>query len=163
MDENKSGFGWTGLLLFFVVIWILFGSFNGNGFGNRGGYGYGDGCGCTKVSNCEVQKQGIIDSARTQFLIEKTANENREAIMQQNNQIYVQGLQERIFDLKLENMGLKSEANADARFNALSRQYDACCCELNRRLDGIEYRMLTKPALTGIGVTCGGQIVPPLA
>lgn len=159
MEETKSGMGWAGLLLFFVVIWILFGAFSGD----RGGYGRGgDNCGCTRVSNCEVEKQGIIDSAQTRFLIEKTSNDNREAIMAQNSRIYEQGLQERIFDLKLENMTLKNEANADARFNALSRQYEACCCEFNRRLDGIECNMLKRPYLSGIGVTCSGQIVPPV-
>lgn len=171
MEDNKSGLGWAGLLLFFVVIWILFGAFNGNGFGNRGGYDmypYGP-TGCNCVSNCQVEKQGIIDSARTNFLIEQNGANTRTAIadstsalMAQNNQIYVQGLQETIFDLKLENMGLKSEANANARFNALSKQYSECCCELNRRLDGIECNMLTKPKLTGVGVTCNGQLVPPI-
>lgn len=138
MDENKSGMGWAGLLLFFVVIWILFGAFNRGGFG--GGYGdhpYGP-TGCNCVSNCQVEKQGIIDNARTNFLIEQNGANTRTAIAdgvasirEQNNQIYVQGLQERIFDL-------------------------------NRRLDGIECRMLTKPHLSGIGVTCNGQLVPPV-
>ena len=59
MDENKSGMGWAGLLLFFVVIWILFGSM-GNGFG-WGGRNVMGNAGC--VSNCEVEKQGIIDAA----------------------------------------------------------------------------------------------------
>lgn len=172
MEENKSGLGWVGILLVVVVIWILFSAFSENGFGNRGGYGqympYGP-TGCNRVSNCEVEKQGIIDSARTQFLIERNGAETRaatqagfDAVMAQNSRIYEQGLQEKIFDLKLENMGLKSEANATARFNALSKQYSDCCCEMNRRLDGIECRMLTKPKLTGIGVTCGGQVVPPI-
>lgn len=163
MEETKTGMGWAGLLLFFVVIWILFSGF-GNGYGNRGGYGdrpYGP-TGCNCVSNCEIEKRGIIDSAETRFLIEKTSNDNREAIMAQNSRIYEQGLQEKIFDLKLENMGLKSEANANARFNALSKQYSDCCCEFNRRLDNIECNMLKKPHLSGIGVTCGGQLVPPI-
>lgn len=169
MDDNKSGFGWVGILLVVVVMWILFGAFNNNGglFGNHGGYAaqpympYGP-CGCNRVSNCEVEKQGIIDSARTQFLIEKTSYDNREAIMGQASRIYEQGLQETIFDQKLKIMSLENEANANARFNALSKQYSDCCCELNRRLDGIECRMLTKPQLSGIGVTCSGQLVPPL-
>ena len=139
MEDNKTGMGWAGLLLFFVVIWILFTGF-GNGYGNRGGCGdygmqpYGP-TGCNRVSNCEIEKQGIIDSAQTRFLIEKTSNDNREAIMAQNNRIYEQGLQETIFNQKLKIMSLENEANANARFNALSKQVGDCCCEFNRRLE----------------------------
>ena len=73
--EDKSGMGWAGLLLFFVVIWILFGSMAGNGlgWGNRNNWG-----GCDRVSNCEVEKQGIIDSAKTQYLIETTGRQTQE-------------------------------------------------------------------------------------
>lgn len=145
MDENKSGLGWVGILLVVVVIWILFAAFSGNGglFGNKNSSDsianilpylmqYGN-CGCNRVSNCEVEKQGIIDSARTNFLIEQNGANTRTAISEgvasiheQNNQIYVQGLQETIFDQKLKIMSLENEANANARFNALSRQYSEC-------------------------------------
>lgn len=174
MEENKSGLGWVGILLVVVVIWILFAAFSGNGglFGNRNNNDsiasilpylmQAGNCGCTRVSNCEVEKQGIIGDARTQYLIEKTGTDNRDAIMGQASRIYEQGLQETIFDQKLKIMSLENEANANARFNALSRQYEACCCELNRRLDGIECDMLKRPKLSGIGVTCGGQLVPPI-
>lgn len=72
MEESKSGMTWIGVLFVILVIWAIFGGF-GNGFG--GGWGNRNACGpeggCSRVSNCEVEKNEIIDSARTQFLIEQ--------------------------------------------------------------------------------------------
>lgn len=38
--------------------------------------------------------------------------------------------------------------------------YAECCCELNRRLDGIECSMLKRPNLYGVAATCTGQVIP---
>lgn len=161
-DNTMSGMGWFPILFVIIVIWAIFGGgfgFNRNGCDNN--------CGCNKVSNCQVEKQGIIDSARTQYLIEQQGSATRaaahadtEAIMAQNSRIYEQGLQETIFDLKMENQSLKSNIFTKEQTDALAGKLSDCCCEMNRRLDGIECRMLTKPQLTGIAATCGGQIIP---
>lgn len=162
MEETKTGMGWIGVLFVILVVWLIFGGSFGRGWGNGN-----DGCGCNRVSNCEVERQGIIDSARTQYLIEQQGSATRaanrdgvDAIMAQNNRIYEQRLQETIFDLKMENSGLKNNIFVKEQTDALAKQYAECCCDLNRRLDGIECRMLTKPNLSGIAATCGGQIVP---
>lgn len=162
MDETKSGMGWIGVLFIILVVWLIF----GGGF-NRGWGNCGNDCGCNRVSNCEVERQELIDSARTQYLIEQQGNQTRmanqagvEAIMAQNSRIYEQRLQETIFDLKMENASLKNNIFTKEQMDALAKQYSDCCCELNRRLDGIECKMLTKPNLSGIAATCGGQIVP---
>lgn len=163
MEETKTGMGWIGVLFVILVVWLIFGGGFNRGWGNCGN----DGCGCNRVSNCEVEKQGIIDSARTQYLIEQQGSATRaanrdgvDAIMAQNNRIYEQRLQETIFDLKMENTSLKNNIFTKEQTDALAKQYAECCCELNRRLDGIECRMLTKPNLSGIAATCSGQIVP---
>ena len=44
--------------------------------------------------------------------------------------------------------------------DALAAKISDCCCGFNRRLDAIEGRMLTKPALYGVASTCAGQIIP---
>lgn len=133
------------------------------------GGGNGGECntGCGRVSNCEIEKQEIIDSARTQYLIEQQASTTRaatqagfEAVMAQNSRIYEQGLQETIFDLKLENNSLKSNIFVKDQTDALAKQYAACCCDLNRRLDAIECNMLPRPKLFGVASTCAGQIIP---
>lgn len=173
MDETKSGMSWIGTLFIILVIWAIFGGGFGNGFGwnnNRNGCGdwnNGGWNGCSRVSPCEIEKQEIIDSARTQYQIEQQGAATRAAVAEgtaeitaQNNRIYIQNLQENIFDLKMENQGLKSQIYNDAKFTALSQQLESCCCGFNRRLDGIEGRMLTRPNLYGVASTCSGQIIP---
>lgn len=152
MNETMSGMGWFPILFVIIVIWAIF----GGGFSfNQGRCGIPE-CGCGRVSNCEVEKQEIIDSAKTQYMIGEQGAATRaanqagvEAVMAQNNRIYEQKLQETIFDLKLENHALKS--------NIFTKEQTD---DISRRLDGIECRMLTKPQLSGVAATCGGQLVP---
>jgi hypothetical protein len=178
MEESKSGMTWIGVLFVILVIWAIFGGGfgNGNGWGNRGqaspvfiGEGYGSG-GCNRVSNCEIERQEIIDSATTQYKIEQSGAATRTAvadgvatIVDQNNRLYIQGLNEKLFDLKMENQSLKSQMNTDAHFNALSSQLSTCCCNFNSRLDSIEAQMLTKPNLYGVAATCAGQFIPAIS
>ena len=46
--------------------------------------------------------------------------------------------------------------------HGLSQQLERCCCEFNRRLDGIECDMLKQPRLSGLAATCNGQLVPAI-
>lgn len=166
MDDRSSGMSWIAVLFVIIVIFAIF----GNGFG---GWGRGnmpavvsDG-GCSRVSNCQVEKQEIIDTARTQYLIEQQSNDTRmainastEAITSQASRIYEQHLQEAIFDLKMENQGLKNGIFTKKQTDALSEKLSAFCCGFDRRLDAIEGRMLTKPALYGVAATGAGQVIP---
>ena len=93
MEESKSGMSWIGVLFVILVIWAIFGGGFGNGWGNRGSCAY-DG-GCNRVSNCEVEKREIIDSARTQYLTEQQGEttrlairDSRDAVMGQASRIY---------------------------------------------------------------------------
>jgi hypothetical protein len=178
-DSSKSGMTWIGVLFVILVIWAIF----GGGFGNNSGWGnhtqpmpyilntgdFGNG-GCNRVSNCEIERREIIDSATTQYQIEQQGAATRTAvadgvatIVDQNNRLYIQSLQTDLFDLKMENQTLKGQIYSDAKFNALSAQVSECCCGFNRRLDGIESRMLTKPTLYGVSSTCNGQIIPAIS
>ena len=158
MDENKSGMGWAGLLLFFVVIWILFGSM-GNGFGWGGRNTMGN-AGC--VSTCEVEKQGIIDAAKTQYLIETTGRQTQEYLGNKIDFYEYQNLRDALAAERNKNMALENRLYSDAQFNALSRQLESCCCANERRLDSIECQMLKRPNLFGVASTCSGQIIPPI-
>ena len=87
-------------------------------------------------------------------------NASTEAITSQASRIYEQRLQETIFDLKMENQNLKNGIFTKEQTDALAAKISDCCCGFNRRLDAIEGRMLTKPALYGVASTCAGQIIP---
>ena len=78
MDEKYyGGFNTWGIAIFLIILFAAF-------LGNRGGWnnnGAAPAYGCNAVSNCQVEKQGIIDSARTQYLIENTARQTQEQTM----------------------------------------------------------------------------------
>ena len=172
MEESKSGMTWLGVLFFVVILLVLLGGGlgqSGGGFwGGRGNCGgYAPEGGCNRVSNCEVEKREIIDSARTQYLTEQQGEttrlairDSRDAVMGQASRIYEAQQSEKIFDLKMENQALKGQLYSDAKFTALTQQLSDCCCAFNRRLDGIECNMLTKPNLYGVAATCNGQTIP---
>lgn len=160
MDETRSGLGWAGVLLFIVVIWAIFGGGIGNRWGNCGGWNDG---GCNRVSNCEVQKQGIVDSARTQYLIETSSRQTQEYLGNKIDFYEYQNLRDQLAAERNKNMALENRIYSDGQFTALSRQIERCCCENERRLDAIECRMLKRPELFGIASTCSGQIIPPVA
>ncbi len=173
MEESKSGMSWIGVLFVILVIWAIFGGGFGNGWGNRGSCAYD---GCNRVSNCEVEKREIIDSARTQYLTEQQGEttrlairDSRDAVMGQASRIYEAQQAEKIFDLKLGGMAkdariaqLETQIHNDAKFGAIEKQFYDCCCEFNRRLDSIECDMLKQPRLSGVAATCNGQLVPAL-
>ena len=168
-NDQSTGMSWLAVLFIIIVIAALFGGF-GNGFGfGRGNMPYPvNDTVCNRVSNCEVEKQGIIDTSRTRYLIEQQSNDTRmainastEAITSQASRIYEQRLQETIFDLKMENQNLKNGIFTKEQTDALAAKISDCCCGFNRRLDAIEGRMLTKPALYGVASTCPRQIIPP--
>ena len=166
MEDSKTGMSWIGVLFIILVIWAIFGGF-GNGWGNRGSCAHEGGC--NRVSNCEVEKREIIDSARTQYLTEQQGEvtrlairDSRDAVMGQASRIYEAQQSEKIFDLKMENMSLKNNFYTKELVGGLSQQLSDCCCAFNRRLDAIECDMLKQPRLSGVAATCNGQLVPAL-
>lgn len=162
MDDTRSGMGWIGVLFVILVIWAIF----GGGFGNWGRWdNRGDGCGsngCNRVSNCEVEKQGIIDSARTQYLVETTGRQTQEYLGNKIDFYEYQNLRDQLSAERNKNMVLENRIYSDSQFNALSRQLESCCCANERRLDAIECQMLKRPNLFGVASTCTGQIIPPI-
>lgn len=169
MEDRSTGMSWIAVLFVIIVVVAIFGGNLGGGWGwNRSGNPYpAQEGGCNRVSNCQVEKQGIVDAARTQYLIEQQSSNTRaainastEAITSQASRIYEQRLQETIFDLKMENQSLKNGIFTKEQTDALAAKISDCCCGFNRRLDAIECRMLTKPTLYGVAATGAGQIIP---
>lgn len=171
MEESRSGMTWLGVLFFVVILLVLL----GGGLGGCGGSLWGNrgSCvpegGCSRVSNCEVEKREIIDSARTQYLTEQQGEEtrtairdSRDAVMGQASRIYEAQQSEKIFDLKMENMSLKNNFYTKELVGGLSQQLSDCCYAFNRRLDAIECDMLKQPRLSGVAATCNGQLVPAI-
>lgn len=163
MDKTESGMGWIGVLFIILVIWAIF----GGGFGMNAMNARQPDCGCTRVSNCEVEKQEIIDSASTRYLIEQQGAATRaatqagfEAVMAQNSRIYEQGLQEALFDAKMKIQQLEGNIFTKEQTDGIAKTLADCCCTFNRRLDAIEYSMLKRPQLYGVASTCSGQIIP---
>lgn len=158
MSETNTGMSWVWVLFVVIVLYLIF-CRNGGLFGNDCGNGYS----CNRVSNCEVEKQGIIDSASTRYLIEQQGAETRaaaqagfEALSAQNSRIYEQGLQETIFDLKLENQQLKGNQFVKEQTDAIAKSLADCCCGFNRRIDAIECQMLKTPPFFPTGYTFQG-------
>lgn len=156
MNETSTGMGWMGVLFVVVILYVIF--CNGGGL-------FGGNCngGCGRVSNCEVEKQGIIDSARTQYLIEQQGAETRaasqagfDAVMQQNSRIYEQGLQESLFDAKMKIQSLEGQIFTKEQTDGIAKTLAECCCGFNRRIDAIEAMMLKQPPFFPTGYTFQG-------
>ncbi len=164
--ENTNGFG---SILWFVIIILVVYFFFGGALGNRG---LGHECGC--VSNCEVQKQEIIDNARNLYAIEQSGNRvieanniNTQRLYDQSARQYEAGLQEKLFDLKLNAQTtailngqelvakdnkialLENTIREDSKYNALVAQIGEIRCN-----------MLPKPELYGQAFYCNGCPIP---
>lgn len=158
MDESKTGMNWIVVLFVVVILYLIFGGGLGfgNGCGNRAGWN--NDCGCTRVSNCEIEKQEIIDSARTQYMIEQQGATTRaaaqagfEALSAQNSRIYEQGLQEALFDAKMKIQQLEGNIFTKEQTDGIAKALSDCCCGINRRMDAIEFRMLKQPPFQPAG------------
>lgn len=153
MNETSTGMSWMWVLFVVIVLYLIF---------CQGGNGLFGGCG-NNHNAWEAEKQQIIDSARTQYLTEQQGAETRaafqagfEALSAQNSRIYEQGLQETIFDLKLENQQLKGNQFVKEQTDAIAKSLAECCCGFNRRIDAIECQMLKQPPFFPTGYTFQG-------
>lgn len=158
MEDSKSGMTWLGVLFVIIVVYVIF--CNGGGlFGNCGGYGTRGGM----LTDWEAEKQQIIDSAKTQYLIEQQGAETRaanqagfDALQAQNSRIYEQGLQESLFDAKMKIQSLEGQIFTKEQTDGIAKSLADCCCGINRRMDAIEAVMLKQPPFYPYGYTFQG-------
>ena len=158
MEETTMGYNGWGIVIFLIILFAVF----WGGFGNRGaygmpfnydgvGYGVGNGFGFQNYKAiCDAEKAEIINTARTQFLVEQQAAANRELIAAQTNAI----------NTKIDYYGYQAERYKNS---ALSREVMELKNQLfvkdqlapiNATLASIQCNTLRRPDVTGVGVAC---------
>lgn len=146
MENTGMGMGSYGFIIFFILLFWVFGG--GNVFGGCGNRGWGRTC--DDVSNCQVEKQTIINTAETNFLIEKRTAEVEGALGAKIDFYAYQDLRDRLAEAQRQNLMLENKLYSDAQFNAL-----------NSKLDGIACRQLKAPEFLPYGgyvaATCGNN------
>lgn len=140
MDKEYSGIG---ILIFLLILFGLFGFGGGNGFFNRGGYncgGYMPGAYGCNTTNCQVEKQGIIDSARTQYLVvdsarqvQDAANAGFAALGNKMDFYEWQKSQRELVEKDNEINRLKNELLLTTKFNVLDAKIEALSCSVAKR------------------------------
>ena len=167
---DKESYGWGGIgflaLFFLIVVAFLFnrngcgnGWFGNGGCGNWGGWGngfvgvgvpgYGLGFEDYKAI-CQSEKQEIINSARTQYLVEEQANLTRANDTANANMLATkidfyayQGLRDKLAEEQRKNLVLENQLYNDRKFGVIEAQ-----------LSNISCQMLRRPDVTGIGAVC---------
>lgn len=158
MPTNETGMNWFGVLFIVVILYLIFCRNGGGLFSNCGNDN-----GCNRVSNCEVEKSGIVNTAQTQFLIGQEGSATRtalrdtqDALSAQANRIYEQGLQEKLFDAKMRIQQLEGNIFTKEQTDGIAKSLAECCCGFNRRIDAIECQMLKRPPFYPSGNTFQG-------
>ena len=105
---------------------------------NRGGCGNNNNC--NAVSNCQVEKQEIIDAARTQYMIENTSRITQEqtaagltALGNKIDYYAYQDLRDQLAQERTKNVVLENRVYSDTQFNALRAQIEAIGCSMLKR------------------------------
>lgn len=153
MEETKTGISWWGLLIVLFLLFIVFGGgFGGYGYGRRG---FGD-FACGGTSGCEVERQGLITAAETNYRIIDQANATRATVeataqaTQTKIDFYAyQDLRDKLAESQRENMMLQNQLYSDAKFNALQAQ-----------LSSIQCNMLKRPDVSGLATSCNPIVTP---
>ena len=158
MEETTMGYNGWGIVIFLIILFAVF----WGGFGNRGaygmpfnydgvGYGVGNGFGFQNYKAiCDAEKAEIINTARTQFLVEQQGAANRELIAAQTNAINTkidyygyQNERDKNSELQRENMELRNQLFVKDQLAPITAQ-----------LSSIQCNMLRRPDVTGVGVAC---------
>lgn len=169
MDEKN--YGWGGGIGFLAILFILIFAFRGNGWGNGfggfGGFGgfpmWGNGFGFGGVgvpgyglgfedykAICQSEKQEIINSARTQYLVEQQSaatqavvNATANATQTKIDFYAYQDLRDRLNESERKVMSLENQLFVKDQL-----------APVNAQLASIQCHMLKRPDVTGIGAVC---------
>lgn len=169
MDDKTYSMGGIGFLaILFILIFALVGRGGfggwGNGFGGWGGFpmwGNGFGFGGVGVPGyglgfedykaiCEGQKQGIIDSAQTRYLVEQQAAATQAVVNATANTTQTkidfyayQDLRDRLSEEQRKVLTLENQLFVKDQL-----------APVNAQLASIQCHMLKRPDVTGIGAVC---------
>lgn len=155
--EDGMGYNGWGIVIFLIILFAVFwgGGFGGNrGFANP--YGFGDGVGPNGFgfqnykATCDAEKAEIINTARTQYLVEQQANATQALVTAATNatntKIDFYGYQnerDKNAELQRENMELRNQLFVKEQLAPITTQ-----------LNNIQCNMLVRPNVTGVGVAC---------
>lgn len=146
MEEKMMG-GY-GLIIFLILLFFIFNRGFGFGMGGNCGTDWFNGCG---PSNCDIQKQELINTATTQFkvvdnarLVQDTVNA---ATAVTNNKIdfyAYQDLRDQLAQERNKNMVLENRIYSDGKFN-----------DIEAKLAAISCAMVKQPPVYGaVGIQC---------
>lgn len=166
MDKESYSWGGIGFLALFFLIVVAF-MFNRNGCGGWSN-GWGNGCAGWGFNGfgvgvpgyglgfedykaiCASEKQGIINSAQTQYLIEQTSaatqavvNATANATQTKIDFYAYQDLRDRLAEEQRKVLTLENQLYNDRKFGEIDKQLAAISCQ-----------MLRRPDVTGIGAVC---------
>ena len=166
MEETKSGISPTGLVILLVLLFLFMrqGGLFCNGFG-WGGNGF-PAFGCGGISGdfgfqnykatCDAEKAEIINTARTQFLVEQSSAATQAAIKADGdatrtkiNFYAYQELRDKLAEMQRINSALESKLYTNAQFDVV-----------NKELAEIKCKMLPKPDITAFGASCTPVLSP---
>lgn len=164
MGENTTSTGMSGWGLIIFLI-LLFWMFTGNGFG---GFFGNRNCGCQGVSGCEIEKQEIVDSAKTQYLVEQTARQTQDmanagfAVIGNKIDFYeYQNLRDQLAEAKNKNLALENRIYSDNKFNAIERQNEGMYTSLKQEIASLGCELPKRPAYYAQGYLNCGYPIPP--
>lgn len=160
MDDKTYSMGGIGFLaLFFLIIIAVWnrGGCGGFGWGNNcGNWGFGEGFGPVGYgfqnfkATCDAEKQEIINTARTQYLIEQVGASNREVATANANvtntkiDFYAyQGLRDQLAETQRALMEANNKLFVKDQLAPITAQ-----------LSSIQCQMLKRPDVTGVGAVC---------
>lgn len=157
-DMSTNGIGLFGyIILFVIIVWVFGGAFGGNGFGFNRDYGYGPVGLPAEVfgfqnykATCDAEKTEIINTAKTQYLIEQKSAENNAVTTAQANMLAAkmdyyayQDLRDKVSERDRTIAQLQNEIFVKDQIAPVTAQ-----------LADIRCNMLVRPNVTGVGVAC---------
>jgi hypothetical protein len=162
MDEKTYSMGGIGFLALFFLILISF--WNRGGCGGFGGWGnncgtcggWNDGVNMTNYgfqnfkATCDAEKAEIINSARTQYLVEQQAAATRDIVTATANATQTkvdfyayQGLRDQLAETQRALMEANNKLFVKDQLAPITAQ-----------LSSIQCNMLRRPDVTGVGAVC---------
>ncbi|MCM1497265.1 MAG: hypothetical protein NC124_02250 [Clostridium sp.] len=157
---DKENFSWGWVIFIVLILWFFIG---GSGYNRFGNYGCGDN-GCNVVSNCQVERQGLITAAETNFRIIDENRKSTDAISAQLRAQYDAAQGEKLFDLKMNNLAQQnafnlalSEKNATIERMTLANSLNERFNQIDATLADINCQMLRRAPVYGLQVSCPSE------
>lgn len=155
MDEK---FSWGWVIFIVLILWFFLGN---------NGYGYGRGYGCGDVSNCAVERQGLITAAETNYRIIDENRRSTDLIMAQSRAQWDAQQAETIFDLKINNLAQQNaynlallEKNSTIERMTLANGLNDRFNQIDAKLAALDCKVLKQPPVYGIATSCNPIVTP---